>query len=194
MIQTENETLGRILDDFNLREAELSTGLELLANTDSKYLRDLRINVSNALAYPNLTKKESYLVTLAVGINEKNEKLVKAFTSLAEKEGASNAEIAELHSLVSLMNINNVFYRFRHYTKKEYYTNTPAGIKMSIMMNPVLGKEFFELLSLAISAVNGCEMCVNAHEQSVKQHGATEARIYDAIRLSAVINGFANLV
>jgi len=194
MIQTENETLGRILDDFNLREAELSTGLELLANTDSKYLRDLRINVSNALAYPNLTKKESYLVALAVGINEKNEKLVKAFTSLAEKEGASNAEIAELHSLVSLMNINNVFYRFRHYTKKEYYTNTPAGIKMSIMMNPVLGKEFFELLSLAISAVNGCEMCVNAHEQSVKQHGATEARIYDAIRLSAVIKGFANLV
>jgi alkyl hydroperoxide reductase subunit D len=194
MIQTENETLGRILDDFNLREAELSTGLELLASTDSKYLRDLRINVSNALAYPNLTKKESYLIALAVAINEKNEKLVNAFTPLAEKEGASNAEIAESHSLVSLMNINNVFYRFRHYTKKEYYTNTPAGIKMSIMMNPVLGKEFFELVSLAISAVNGCEMCVNAHEQSVKQHGASEARIYDAIRLSAVIKGLSNLV
>jgi len=194
MIQTENETLGRILDDFNLREAELSNSLELLAGTDSKYLRDLRINVSNALAYPNLTKKESYLITLAVAINEKNEKLVKAFTALSEKEGASNAEIAELHSLVSLMNINNVFYRFRHYTQKEYYTNTPAGIKMSIMMNPVLGKEFFELVSLAISAVNGCEMCVNAHEQSVKEHGATEARIYDAIRLSAVIKGFSTLV
>jgi len=194
MIQTENETLGRILDDFNLREAELSNSLELLAGTDSKYLRDLRINVSNALAYPNLTKKESYLITLAVAINEKNEKLVKAFTELSEKEGASNAEIAELHSLVSLMNVNNVFYRFRHYTQKEYYTNTPAGIKMSIMMNPVLGKEFFELVSLAISAVNGCEMCVNAHEQSVKQHGATEARIYDAIRLSAVIKGFSTLV
>src|SRR4051812_20756016 len=194
MIQTENETLGRILDDFNLREAELSTGLGLLAETDSKYLRDLRINVSNALAYPNLNKKESYLISLAVGINEKNEKLVKAFTALAEKEGATNAEIGELHSLASLMNINNVFYRFRHYTQKEYYNNTPAGIKMSIMMNPVLGKEFFELVSLAISAVNGCEMCVNAHEQSVKQHGATEARIYDAIRLSAVIKGFSTLV
>jgi len=194
MIQTENETLGRILEDFNLRDTELSTGLELLATTDSKYLRDLRINLSNALAYPNLTKKESCLITLAVGINEKNEKLIKAFTSLAENEGASAAEIAELYSLVSLMNINNVFYRFRHYTKKDYYTNTPAGIKMSIMMNPLLGKEFFELVSLAISAVNGCEMCVNAHEQSVKQHGATEARIYDAIRLSSVVKGFTTLL
>ena len=194
MIQTENETLGRILTNFNLSDVELTKGLKTLANTDSKYLRDLRINLSNALAYPNLTKKESYLITLAVAINEKNNNLEKAFTTLAEGEGATATEIAELYSLVSLMNINNVFYRFRHYTKKEYYTNTPAGIKMSIMMNPVLGKEFFELVSLAISAVNGCEMCVNAHEQSVKQHGATEARIYDAIRLSSIVKGFSTLV
>lgn len=194
MTQTQNETLERILTDYNLEDAELSTGVELLGNTDHKYLRDLRINLSNALAYPNLTKKESYIVALAVAINEKNDRLIKSFTPLAEKEGATTAEVAELYSLVSLMNINNVFYRFRHYTKKEYYTNTPAGIKMSIMMNPVLGKEFFELISLAISAVNGCEMCVNAHEQSVKQHGATEARIYDAIRLASIAKGFANLI
>jgi len=194
MIQTQNETLGRILSDFNLADIELTTGLDLLANTDSKYLRDLRINLSNALAYPNLTKKESYLVVLAVAINEKNSPLVKAFTPLADAEGATTNDIAELYSLVSLMNVNNVFYRFRHYTQKEYYTNTPAGIKMSIMMNPVLGKEFFELLSLVVSAVNGCEMCVNAHEQSVKQHGATEARIYDAIRLASVVKGFSTLI
>jgi alkyl hydroperoxide reductase subunit D len=58
---------------------------------------------------------------------------------------------------------------------------------MNVMMNPVLGKEFFELMSLVISAVNGCERCVTSHENSVKQHGATEQRIYDAIRLAAVI-------
>ena len=140
MIQTENETLGRILTDFNLTTAEGTTGLDILAKTDSKYLRDLRINLSNALAYPNLSKKESYLITLAVAINEKNQNLEVAFTGLAEGEGATANEIAELYSLVSLMNINNVFYRFRHYTKKDYYTNTPAGIKMSIMMNLILGK------------------------------------------------------
>ena len=55
MIQTENETLGRILTDFNLADTELTPGMELLANTDHKYLRDLRINLSNALAYSNLS-------------------------------------------------------------------------------------------------------------------------------------------
>lgn len=193
MIQTQNETLGRILSDYNLAENNLSYGVELLARKDHKYLKDLRINLNNALAYPNLSKKESYLLVLAVAINEKHDILINAFLPLAEKEGVTSEEIAELYALVSLMNVNNIFYRFRHFTNKEYYNNTPAGIKMSIMMNPVLGKEFFELASLAVSAINGCEMCVNAHEQSVLQHGATEARIYEAIRLTAVVKGFSNL-
>ncbi|KAA9331746.1 carboxymuconolactone decarboxylase family protein [Adhaeribacter soli] len=193
MLDIKNETLERLLQDYNLTEAPLNDGVQLLADKDHRYLRDLRINLNNALSYANLTKKESYLLALAVAINEKHENLKLTFSQLAAGEGATSEEITELFALVSLMNVNNIFYRFRHFTNKEYYNQTPAGIKMSIMMNPVLGKEFFELTSLAISAVNGCEMCVNAHEQSVMQHGATEARIYDAIRLTAVVKGFINL-
>lgn len=193
MIDIKNETLERLLQDYNLTEAPLSDGVQLLADKDHRYLKDLRINLNNALSYANLTKKESYLLALAVAINEKHENLKLAFSQLAATEGATSEEITELFALVSLMNVNNIFYRFRHFTDKEYYNNTPAGIKMSIMMNPVLGKEFFELASLTVSAINGCEMCVNAHEASVKQHGATEARIYDAIRLTAVVKGFVNL-
>lgn len=193
MTDIQNETLDRIRTDYNLADKPLTAGVQLLAGKDHKYLRDLRINLQNALSYANLTKKESHLLALAVALNEKHENLTQAFLPLAEAEGATPDEIAELHALVSLMNVNNVFYRFRHFINKDYYNQTPAGIKMSIMMNPVLGKEFFELASLAVSAINGCEMCVNAHEQSVLQHGATEARIYDAIRLTAVVKGFANL-
>jgi alkyl hydroperoxide reductase subunit D len=60
---------------------------------------------------------------------------------------------------------------------------------MNIMMNPVLGKEFFELMSLAVSAVNGCESCVNSHEESVRKLGSSEVRIFDAIRLAAIVKG-----
>jgi alkyl hydroperoxide reductase subunit D len=57
------------------------------------------------------------------------------------------------------------------------------------MMNPVLGKEVFELMSLVVSALNGCEMCVTSHEQSVLQHGGSESRIFEAVKLGAVIKG-----
>ena len=65
---------------------------------------------------------------------------------------------------------------------------------MNVMMSPVLGKEFFELMSLAVSAVNGCESCVNSHEESVRKLGSSDARIFDSIRLASVIRGLALIV
>lgn len=77
---------------------------------------------------------------------------------------------------------------------KDFYNNQPAGIKMSIMMNPVLGKEFFELLSLVVSSINGCEMCVTSHEQSVLQHNSSESRVFEAVKLGAVIKGLITIL
>ena len=65
---------------------------------------------------------------------------------------------------------------------------------MSIMMNPVMGKELFELASLVVSALNGCSQCVTSHERSVREHGATEARVYDAIRLGSVIKSLSIVI
>jgi alkyl hydroperoxide reductase subunit D len=62
------------------------------------------------------------------------------------------------------------------------------------MMNPVLGKEFFELVSLAVSSVNGCEMCVTSHEQSVMQHGSSESRVFEAVKLSAIMKGLITIL
>ena len=70
----------------------------------------------------------------------------------------------------------------------------PARLRMNIMMSPVLGKEFFELISLAVSAVNGCEMCVKSHEISVIEAGSTEARVWDAIRLASVITSLGKIM
>lgn len=185
----QHETLSSLLEGLQIADYQPTQEIDKLADTDHRYLRDLRINVTNALKYDNLTQKESYLLAFAVGVNEKHTVLKSTFESLAKSEGATDAELAETIACVSLLNINNVFYRFRHFTKKEYYEQTPAGIKMSIMMNPVLGKEFFELMSLAVSALNGCEMCVNAHEESILKAGGSQPRIYDAVRLTAVMKG-----
>jgi alkyl hydroperoxide reductase subunit D len=189
-----NETVENLFKDLDLTAEHVTSRLERLMHSEARYIKDLKINVSNMLNSKNLTKKESYLISLAVAVNQKHEALQQSFTRLALKEGASEEEIAEAISITSLMNVNNVFYRFRHYMDHEYYNQTPAGIKMSIMLNPVSGKEFFELLSLVISALNGCEMCVRSHEDSVKQHGASRDRIFDAVRLGAVIKGLITIL
>jgi alkyl hydroperoxide reductase subunit D len=62
---------------------------------------------------------------------------------------ATDAEIGEAVGCASLLASNNIFYRFRHFTQKEKYTQIPARIRMQLMMKPVTGKEFFELASLS---------------------------------------------
>jgi alkyl hydroperoxide reductase subunit D len=183
-----NETIQNLFNDLMIPADHKSDSLQSLAAVDSRFLKDLKLNIAAVLKGNNLSKKEAYLIGLSVAVNEKCPILVQAMEALARREEANDAEIAEIHACTALMNTNNVFYRFRHYLpQNQYYNNTPAGLRMSIMMNPVLGKEFFELVSLVVSSLNGCSLCVTSHEASVKQHGASEARIYDAIRLGAVL-------
>jgi len=185
-----NETVTSLLQDLGMDISYTSASLRSLAAANSRYLKDLKLNVSGTLGSSNLTRKEAYLLALSVVVNEKHDALIEAFEKLAAKEGASPEEIAETHGCASLMGVNNIFYRFRHFMHEaEFYNKQPAGLRMSLMMNPVMGKGLFELMSLVISAVNGCEKCVTSHEHSVKEQGADEPRIYDAVRLGAVIKG-----
>lgn len=191
---TNQDTAIQLLQAVGLTEAQLSTRLRSLADTDARYLKDLKINVTNSLTATTLSKKEAYLLGLAVAVNEKHTDLQASFEKLATGEGATAKDIAEIISCTSLMNANNVYYRFRHFVNKEFYTATPAGIRMSIMANPVLGKEFFELVSLTVSALNGCEMCVTSHEEALLKHGTEQQRILEAVRLGAVLRSLVVLL
>ncbi len=187
---TNNETIMNLFQDLGIDPEHTSIPLARMAAVDSKSIRDLKLNVSGMLNSKNMTKKEAYMVALSAAANEKHDVLTVAFENLAKKEGATDEEVAEVHACVSIMNVNNIFYRFRHFMGgNEYYDKTPAGLRMSVMMSPVMGKGLFELISLVLSAINGCERCVTSHEHSVKEQGASEPRIYDAIRLGAVIKG-----
>jgi len=183
-----NETLNSLMELLGV-DHPAPRFLQHMAIQDGRYLKDLKVNISNAFRYETLSAKESALLALSVAINEKTKQLEEAFLTKSRQAGATEAEISETYACVSLLNVNNVFYRFRHFTQKEFYTSTPAGIKMTIMANPLLGKEFFELMSLTVSALNGCELCVNAHEESLLKLGTSQQRIYDAVRLTSNLKG-----
>jgi alkyl hydroperoxide reductase subunit D len=184
---------AQILKDLGL-EPVLPSRLQALETANSRYLKDLKMNISTALSAETLGAKTARLIGLAVAANERNDKLQAAFEASARAEGATDAEIAEVIACTSLMNTNNVYYRFRHFMHDEFYDKAPAGIRMSIMASPVLGKELFELISLAVSSINGCELCVTSHEKTLVAHGTEKIRIHDAVRLAAVLKSLTVLL
>jgi alkyl hydroperoxide reductase subunit D len=66
-----------------------------------------------------------------------------------------------------------------------------AGVRMNVMANPGCDKLDFELASLAVSAVNGCGMCMESHEKTLQKHGVTAQAIQSAVRIAAVLHAVA---
>jgi alkyl hydroperoxide reductase subunit D len=51
----------------------------------------------------------------------------------------------------------------------------------------------FELWSTAVSAINGCGVCVTSHEKVLREKGVTEEKILAAIRIGGVIHAAATV-
>jgi alkyl hydroperoxide reductase subunit D len=188
-----SETTQEVLDIFG--ETTINNkALAILNSTDFKYLRDLKLNFNSTLTSEFLSEKECALLGLSIATNNQNAVLIEFYKNYALKFEATEDELAEAVSCASLLASNNVFYRFRHFTQKEKYTQIPARIRMQLMVKPVTSKEFFELLSLAVSAVNGCEMCVNAHEDSLIKLDCKEERIFDAVRIASIVTATGKII
>ncbi|WP_219222845.1 carboxymuconolactone decarboxylase family protein [Pedobacter antarcticus] len=188
------ETVQELLAIVGLPAEYRNESLTLLEKGNSRYVRDLKLNFSSTLTSAHLSEKECGLVALSIAVNNNNKVLIDFFEQYSISKEATPEEIAEAAGCASLLALNNVFYRFRHFTGKEKYTQIPARVRMQLMSSPVTGKEFFELMSLAVSAVNGCEMCVNAHENSILHLGATEERVFDAVRIASIVTSAGKVI
>ena len=67
----------------------------------------------------------------------------------------------------------------------------PAKLRMNVIGNPGVEKADFELWSLAVSAINGCGMCIDSHEAELKKHGLTADQIQTSVRIAATVNAVA---
>ena len=100
--------------------------------------------------------------------------------------------VSDAQAAAGLMAMNNVYYRFRHFMGDDSpYAKLPAGLRMSRLAKPATTKADLELFSLAVSAINGCELCVQSHDQVVREAGLTPEQVHAAVRIAAVVHGVA---
>jgi alkyl hydroperoxide reductase subunit D len=91
----------------------------------------------------------------------------------------------------SIMAMNNIYYRFTHLASSEDYRSLPARLRMNVIGKPGVEKADFELWSLAVSAINGCGMCIDSHEKVLRNAGITAEQIQSAVRIASVVHAVA---
>jgi alkyl hydroperoxide reductase subunit D len=173
-----------------------TNALDLIRETIPDYARDLRLNLGSVLSptgAPGLSERQIWAVALATAIASRN----NSFTSAIESAAAAHLDAAHLQAAraaAAIMGMNNIYYRFLHLVEDAEYQGMPARLRMNILGNPGIDKLDFELLSLAVSAVNGCGLCITSHEKKLRAHGITREQIQSAVRIASVVHAVAGVL
>src|SRR5690606_2893485 len=142
---------------------------------------------------PGLSEKMIASVALATAIAARNPRLVEAVEAWARPQ-LEDAELDAARAAAAIMGMNNIYYRFLHLVEDPEYQLLPARLRMNVIGNPGNDKLDFVLLALAVSAVNGCGMCVVSHERKLRESGVERERIQSAVRIASVMHAVAGVL
>jgi alkyl hydroperoxide reductase subunit D len=157
------------------------------------FAKDLKLNVkSNILTDGTLlTHDQVGMIAISCAIATKNRDLASMF--IEHFSDISNENLNAAKGAAAIMGMNNVYYRFTHTVSNPDYKTLTTGLRMSIIASHGVDVKDFELASLAVSAINGCSMCIDSHESKLIQHSVSKEQIQLAIKIAAIIHGVANI-
>ncbi|HEX6120686.1 MAG TPA: carboxymuconolactone decarboxylase family protein [Dongiaceae bacterium] len=163
--------------------------LEFLKSRLPDYAKDLKLNISSLASETALTPQQLAGTFIVSALAARQPQVIAAindeFASKLEP-GALNAARAA----AAMAGMNNIYYRFVHLAGGDY-AKMPARLRMNVIANPGVEKVDFELWTLAVSAVNGCGMCIGSHELELRKAGLTAEQIQAAVRIAAVVHAIA---
>jgi alkyl hydroperoxide reductase subunit D len=163
--------------------------LESLRNRLPDYAKDQKLNLGSLAAEPALTEQQRAGTFVVSALASRNAEVIRAIVAEFGPKLAPEA-LAAAKAAASIMGMNNVYYRFTHLVGGDY-AQMPAKLRMNVMAKPGVEKADFELWSLAVSAVNGCGMCMESHERVLLQHGISKDAVQAAVRIAAVVHATA---
>src|SRR5215471_11808179 len=164
--------------------------LESLKAQLPDYAKDLKLNLSSLASETLLSEQQKAGAFVASALAARNpavtEALIAEFAPRLSPEALTAAKAA-----ASIMAMNNICYRFTHLAAAPDYRTMPARLRMNVIAKPGVDKVDFELWSLAVSAINGCGLCIDSHEKVVREHGLTTEQVQAAVRIAAVVHAVA---
>jgi alkyl hydroperoxide reductase subunit D len=170
--------------------------LESIREALPGYARDLQLNLGTVLTpagAPGLSERQIWAVALASASASSNAEFTRRLQALAAQY-LDAAHVNAAHAAAAIMAMNNVYYRFLHLVEDEEYAKLPARLRMSVIGSHGIAKADFELLSLAVSAINGCGACIASHERQLRQHGLEREAVQSAIRIAATVHAVARVL
>ena len=166
--------------------------LKQFAETLPDYAKDIRLNLGSILSDQLMPAERKLGLLLACAHGSAYKPLVDS--TEAEVTGkVSDAVANAARGAAAVMAMNNVYYRFVHLVANPEYGTKPARLRMNFLGQHGISRDDFELFALAVSAMNGCGMCIDSHERLLLEHGVKPDVIQNAVRIAAVMKAIATV-
>jgi lipoyl-dependent peroxiredoxin subunit D len=166
------------------------TSVAALKEQLPEWARDIKLNLSVLTTQGELSPQQIWGSALASAIASRNPDVIRAIAADAAPH-LDEAALKAAKAAAAVMSMNNIYYRFLHMVEEPSYATLPARLRMQVIGNPGVPHLDFELWSLAVSAINGCGTCVKSHERVVREKGASQAMVQDAVRIAAIVHAAA---
>ncbi len=169
--------------------------LDALRETLPAYAKDLSLNISSLEAETLLNDQQKWGTFVASAYAVGSGPVIRAVNAAATAAGLSQEAHTAAKAAAAIMGMNNVYYRTLHimHNGGEYRT-LPARLRMTVIGAPGVDKTDFELWCTAVSAINGCGMCIDAHEEELKKRNVSAVAIQATLRIGAVINAVSRVI
>ncbi|HWU41952.1 MAG TPA: carboxymuconolactone decarboxylase family protein [Bdellovibrio sp.] len=160
----------------------------------SAIYRDLSLNFKKILEDSPMETQERFLNLLSMAVALENKALVTLAKENLTELGIAAEHIQEAAEMAGIMGMNNVYYKFKSFLALETAADYQrAGLRMNSLAKHVNSKKDFEMMSLSVSIINACPVCVASHEKAVRTHEVSIDKIHDLARLAAVAKGLSSL-
>ena len=164
-----------------------------LLDTVPGYAKDLKLNLSTLTLQQELNEQQTWGTLVASAVASRNPQLIQSiFADAASHLSPQAFEAAK--AAAAVMGMNNIYYRFQHLTHNPKYATLPARLRMNVMRTHGIDHADFELWCTAVSAINGCGVCIDSHEKTLREKGMTEEAIVAAVRIASVVHGLATVL
>ena len=167
--------------------------IEQLLESCPDYAKDLKLNLGSVLRQPELTEQQTWGTAVCTAIASRNPQMIESILADAASH-LSQVALNAAKAAAAIMGMSNIYYRFRHLSGNEKYATMPARLRMQVIRTHGGDPVDFELWCLAVSAINGCGACVEAHEKVLREKGVNEETILAAVRIAATVHALSAVI
>jgi alkyl hydroperoxide reductase subunit D len=168
--------------------------LDALAAALPPYAADIAANLTALSAETLLSDQQKWGCFVAAAHAVATPAALQAIEAAASAAGLTANARSAARGAAAIMAQNNIYFRALTLLKNQDYRALRSRLRMSLAFNPPVPKDDFDLWCVAVSAINGCPDCLDAHEGALRARGVSAEAVQAALRIAAVVHAVSRVL